>query len=62
MNGTTKLIKNVKPGDIMAPHGGIVNYVVKTKCRNEKAKMVVVSIIFFYSSFDHKNILFVHFF
>lgn len=43
MNGTMKLIKDIIPGDIMAPHGGIVNYVVKTKCRNEKAKMVAVS-------------------
>ncbi len=48
MDGTTKLIKNIKPGDRMAPHGGRVNYVVKTKCRDEKAKMVVVSIIPFY--------------
>ncbi|CAF4232135.1 unnamed protein product, partial [Rotaria socialis] len=42
MNGTSKLIKNVKPGDRMAPHGGMINYVVKTKCQNEKAKMVVI--------------------
>ncbi|CAF1946976.1 unnamed protein product [Rotaria magnacalcarata] len=42
MNGTSKLIKNVKPGDRMAPHGGMVNYVIKTKCQNEKAKMVVI--------------------
>ncbi|CAF1316855.1 unnamed protein product [Rotaria magnacalcarata] len=42
MNGTSKLIKNVKPGDRMAPHGGMVNYVVKTKCQNEKAKLVVI--------------------
>ena len=47
MNGTTKLIKNVQPGDKMAPHGGMVSYVVKTKCKNNKAKMVVVSIILF---------------
>lgn len=42
MNGTTKLIKDVKPGDRMAPHGGVINYVIKTKCQNEKAKMVVL--------------------
>jgi len=48
MNGTTKLIQNVKPGDRMAPHGGMVNYVIKTICKNEKIKMVAVSIISFY--------------
>ncbi|CAF1014129.1 unnamed protein product [Rotaria sordida] len=42
MNGTTKLIKHVQPGDRIAPHGGMVNYVVKTKCQNKKAKMVVL--------------------
>ncbi len=45
MNGTTKLVRDVKPGDRMAPHGGIVNYVIKTKCQNQKAKMVIVSSI-----------------
>jgi len=47
MNGTTKLIQNVKPGDRMAPHGGMVTYVIKTICKNEKTKMVAVSIISF---------------
>ncbi|CAF0945756.1 unnamed protein product [Rotaria sordida] len=42
MNGTTKLVKDVQPGDRMAPHGGMVRFVVKTKCRNRKAKMVIV--------------------
>ncbi|CAF2458351.1 unnamed protein product [Rotaria sp. Silwood2] len=42
MNGTTKLIKNVLPGDRIAPHGGVVNYVIKTKCQTNKAKMVVL--------------------
>lgn len=46
MNGTTKLVKDVKPGDRMAPHGGMVTFVVKTKCQNQKAKMVIVSIQF----------------
>lgn len=41
MNGSTILVKNIKPGDQIAPHGGIVNYVVKTKCQNNKAKMIV---------------------
>lgn len=48
MNGITKLIQNVKPGDLMAPHGGMVKYVVKTQCKNEKAKMVAVSILSYY--------------
>ncbi|CAF3519421.1 unnamed protein product [Rotaria sp. Silwood1] len=42
MNGTTKLVKDVKPGDRMAPHGGMVIFVVKTKCQNNKAKMVIL--------------------
>ena len=45
MNGTTKLVKNVQPGDRLAPHGGVVTYVVKTKCHNQKAKMAIVSVI-----------------
>ncbi len=45
MNGTTKLVKDVKRGDRMAPHGGMVTYVIKTKCQNQKAKMVLVSIL-----------------
>lgn len=41
MDGTITLVKNIKPGDQIAPHGGVVNYVVKTKCPNNKAKMIV---------------------
>jgi hypothetical protein len=62
MNGTTKLIKNVKPGDRMVPHGGMVNYVIKTKCQNEKAKMVVVSIIFFFFQISEMMIVYFNFF
>ena len=43
MDGTMKFVKDVKPGDRMAPHGGIVTYVIKTKCQDQKAKMVIVS-------------------
>ncbi|CAF2705991.1 unnamed protein product [Rotaria sp. Silwood2] len=43
MNGTTNLVKDVQPGDRMALHGGMVRFVVKTKCQNQKAKMVIVS-------------------
>jgi hypothetical protein len=57
MNGTTKLVKDVNRGDRMAPHGGMVTYVVKTKCQNQKAKMVIVSIILFL----HLNSLFYDF-
>ncbi|CAF2321511.1 unnamed protein product [Rotaria sp. Silwood2] len=42
MNGITKLVKDVKPGDRMAPHGGIVIFVVITKCQYQKAKMVIL--------------------
>lgn len=44
MDGTLKLVKNVKPGDRMAPSGSTVTYVIKTICRNRKSKMVIVSI------------------
>lgn len=44
MDGTVKLVKNVKPGDRMAPSGGTVTYVIKTICRNRKSKVVIVSI------------------
>lgn len=44
MNGKTKLVKDIQPGDRIAPHGGMVRFVVKTKCQNQKAKMVIVSI------------------
>ncbi|CAF0873977.1 unnamed protein product [Rotaria sordida] len=42
MNGTTKLIKDIKPGDRIAPHGGMIRFVVKTICQNQKANMVIV--------------------
>ena len=44
MDGTIKLVKDVEPGDRMAPHGGKIVYVIKTKCRDQKTKMVIVSI------------------
>lgn len=43
MSGATKLVKDVQPGDRMAPHGGAVKYVVKTKCPKKQAKMIAVS-------------------
>ncbi|CAF3172744.1 unnamed protein product [Rotaria sp. Silwood2] len=30
MNGSSKLVKDVQPGDRLAPHGGMVKFVVKT--------------------------------
>ncbi|CAF2952351.1 unnamed protein product [Rotaria sp. Silwood2] len=42
MNGITKLVRDVIPGDRMASHGGTVIFVVKTKCQNQKAKMVIL--------------------
>jgi hypothetical protein len=59
MNGTPKLVKDVKPGDQMAPHGGTVTYVIKTKYQNQKAKMVIVSIImlFLSNSFNKKILI-----
>ncbi|CAF3085846.1 unnamed protein product [Rotaria socialis] len=42
MNGSSKLVKDVQPGDRLGPHGGMVKFVVKTICKNRKAKMVIV--------------------
>ncbi|CAF5059153.1 unnamed protein product, partial [Rotaria sp. Silwood1] len=42
INGCLKLVKDVQPGDRLAPHGGIVKFVVKTICKTRKAKMVIV--------------------
>ncbi|CAF4825692.1 unnamed protein product [Rotaria sp. Silwood1] len=42
MNGSLKLVKDVQPDDRLAPHGGMVKFVVKTICKNRKAKMVIV--------------------
>jgi hypothetical protein len=44
MDGTTKFVRDVQPGDRMAPHGGKIVYVIKTKYNNPKSKMVIVSI------------------
>ena len=45
MDGTIQLIRDIRPGDRVAPHGGIVKYVVKTRCRQATATMVRVSLI-----------------
>lgn len=60
MNGTTKFVKDVKPGDRMAPHGGMVTYVIKTKCHNKKAKMVMVNIFIcsFYETYFYEKTFF----
>ncbi|CAF1054349.1 unnamed protein product [Rotaria sordida] len=42
MNGSLKSVKDVQPDDRLAPHGGMVKFVVKTICKNRKAKMVIV--------------------
>ena len=44
MNGSSKLVKDVQPGDRLGPHGGMVKFVVRTICETRKAKMVTVSI------------------
>ncbi len=55
MDETMKLIENVKSGDRVASYGEIIHYVVKTKCRNEKAKMVVVTIMLLYLHLHYKK-------
>jgi hypothetical protein len=55
MDETMKLIENVKSGDPVASYGEIIHYVVKTKCRNENAKMVVVTIMRVYLQLHYKK-------
>ena len=45
IDGTIRLIKDIRPGDRVAPHGGMVKYVVKTRCREGKATMIRVSLV-----------------
>ncbi|CAF3370225.1 unnamed protein product [Rotaria socialis] len=42
MNGTTKFVKDIKPHDRTAPHGGMVVFVVKTKLKSRQAKMIML--------------------
>ncbi len=41
-DGSIKFVKDIRRGDRLYPHGGIVNYVLRTICHNEQAQMVLV--------------------
>lgn len=42
IDGSTKFVKDIRRGDQLFPHGGTVNYVMRTVCTNRKAHMVLV--------------------
>ncbi|CAM4905461.1 unnamed protein product [Rotaria socialis] len=41
-DGSIKLVKDIRRGDRLYPHGGTVNYVLKTACNNRQAQMVLL--------------------
>jgi hypothetical protein len=55
IDGSIKLVKDVRRGDQLFPHGGTVNYVLRTVCTNGQAQMVVVCSVFV---FDWKQTFF----
>ena len=47
LDGSIKFVKDIQRGDRLYPHGGKVNYVLRTICDNKQAQMVLVCILFF---------------
>jgi len=45
-DGSIKFVKDIRRGDRLYPHGGMVNYVLRTICNNGQAQMVLVCISF----------------
>lgn len=45
-DGSIKFVKDIQRGDQLYPHGGKVNYILKTICHNNKSKMILVCILF----------------
>jgi hypothetical protein len=50
IDGSVKLVKDVRRGDRLFPHGGTVNYVLRTVCIDGQAQMVVVCSVFVFDS------------
>jgi hypothetical protein len=46
LDGSIKFVKDIQRGDRLYPHGGIVDYVLRTICSNAQAQMVLVCISF----------------
>jgi hypothetical protein len=46
LDGSIKFVKDIQRGDRLYPHGGTVNYVLRTICSNAQAQMVLVCISF----------------
>jgi hypothetical protein len=44
LDGSIKFVKDIRRGDRLFPHGGTVNYVLKTICNNKQRQMVLVCI------------------
>lgn len=51
-DGSIKFVKDIRRGDRLYPHGGTINYVLKTICKNREAQMVLVCVYLFLSSFN----------
>jgi len=45
-DGSLKFVKDIQRGDRLHPHGGKVNYVLRTLCDRGQAQMVFVRILF----------------
>ena len=48
IDGSIKFVKDIKRGDRLYPHGGSVNYILRTICNNKQTPMVLVCIFSFY--------------
>jgi hypothetical protein len=46
LDGSIKFVKDIQRGDRLYPHGGTVNYVLRTICNNKQTQMVLVCISF----------------
>jgi hypothetical protein len=51
LDGSIKFVKDIQRGDQLYPHGGIVNYILRTICDNKQAQMIFVCILYFITEF-----------
>jgi hypothetical protein len=42
LDGSIKFVKDIQRGDRLYPHGGTVNYILRSICNNNQANMVLV--------------------
>ena len=45
-DGSLKFVKDIQRGDRLYPHGGQVNYILRTVCDRGQTQMVLVCILF----------------